>query len=120
MAITVKTSQIGAPPICRGGWLDALRFIVASLMVIHHYQLAAPIPLVQLHPVFERGYLLTNFFLIDSGYVLARIYGNSVAAGRMGLGDFLSKRFLRLVPAHLCCHQRGSAPPRRICHRNGA
>jgi peptidoglycan/LPS O-acetylase OafA/YrhL len=101
MAKAATSSQIGAPPISRGGWLDALRLIVACLMVVHHFQKAAPVPLEALHPVFERGYLLTNFFLIDSGYVLARIYGAQVADGRMGLGAFFRKRLLRLVPAHL-------------------
>jgi peptidoglycan/LPS O-acetylase OafA/YrhL len=101
MTMPAATSRFGAPPIQRGAWLDALRFIVACLIVVYHYQAAAPVPLVQLHPVFGRGYLLTDFFLIDSGYVLARIYGAQVAAGRMTLGTFFRKRFLRVVPAHL-------------------
>jgi peptidoglycan/LPS O-acetylase OafA/YrhL len=55
-----------------------------------------------LHPVFERGgFLLTNFFLIDSGYVLMRVYGGSVAGGRISAGDFFAKRFLRVWPAHI-------------------
>ncbi len=89
------------PAIARGGWLDALRFIVAFLIIVHHFELAAPIPLKDFHPVFERGYLLTNFFLIDSGYVLARIYGAAHLNGGQGLGEFLRKRFLRVFPAHL-------------------
>lgn len=90
------------PRIERGGWLDALRFIVACLIILHHFELAAPIPLAEFHPVFERGgFLLTNFFLMDSGYVLARVYGDQVAAGRMRAGEFFRKRFLRVVPAHL-------------------
>lgn len=87
--------------IARGGWLDALRFIVAFLIIIHHYQLAAPVPLMEFHPIFERsGYLLTNFFIIDSGYVLMRVYGARVAAGRMAPLAFFKKRFLRVTPAH--------------------
>jgi peptidoglycan/LPS O-acetylase OafA/YrhL len=87
--------------IARGGWLDALRFIVAALLIVHHYQLAAPIPLMALHPLFERsGYLLTNFFIIDSGYVLMRVYGARVAGGRMAPLDFIKKRLLRVTPAH--------------------
>lgn len=89
------------PAIMRGGWLDALRFIVALLIIIHHFELAAPIPLKAFHPVFERGYLLTNFFLIDSGYVLARIYAAAHLEGTQSLGEFFRKRFLRVVPAHL-------------------
>jgi len=89
------------PPIQRGGWLDAMRFVVASLIIVHHYQLAAPIPLASLHPVFERGYLLTDFFLIDSGYVLGRVYGQRVGAGQMSWADFFRKRAVRVCPAHL-------------------
>jgi len=90
-------------PIVRGGWLDALRFIVASLIILHHFQMSAPVPLAEgVHPVFERGgFLLTNFFLIDSGYVLMRVYGASVARGSMSAGDFFLKRYLRVLPAHL-------------------
>jgi peptidoglycan/LPS O-acetylase OafA/YrhL len=90
-------------PIARGGWLDALRFIVAGLIILNHFQDSGPIALAEgLHPVFERGgFLLTNFFLIDSGYVLMRVYGGSVAGGRMSAGDFFAKRFLRVWPAHI-------------------
>ncbi|HEV2081893.1 MAG TPA: acyltransferase [Brevundimonas sp.] len=89
--------------IARGGWLDALRFIVAFLIILHHFQAAGPAPLAEaLHPVFERGgFLLTNFFLIDSGYVLMRVYQEAMGRGRMSPGDFVLKRVLRVVPAHL-------------------
>lgn len=89
--------------IARGGWLDALRFIVAFLIILHHFQAAGPAPLAQvINPIFERGgFLLTNFFLIDSGYVLMRVYGAAVGKGRLSPGDFFLKRFLRVVPAHL-------------------
>ena len=103
MAWTAISSRNETPPIARGGWLDALRFIVASLIILHHFQAAGPVPLAELiNPVFERGgFLLTNFFLIDSGYVLMRVYGPSVGSGRMSAGDFFAKRFLRVYPAHL-------------------
>lgn len=103
MIRTVISTRNETIPIVRGGWLDALRFIVAGLIILHHFQGAGPIALAEgLHPVFERGgFLLTNFFLIDSGYVLMRVYGASVAAGRMSGGDFFLKRYLRVVPAHL-------------------
>ena len=92
----------GSPPIQRGGWLDALRFIVAFMIILHHFQGAAPVALEALHPVFERGgFLLTNFFLIDSGYVLARVYAERVAGGGMSHADFARKRFTRVIPAHL-------------------
>lgn len=103
MAWTAISTRNETPPIVRGGWLDALRFIVAALIILHHFQGAGPAVLAEdLHPVFERGgFLLTNFFLIDSGYVLMRVYGGSLAGGRMSAGDFFAKRFLRVWPAHI-------------------
>ena len=103
MGWSVFSSHNEPPPIMRGGWLDALRFIVASLIILHHFQASAPIPLAEgVHPVFERGgFLLTNFFLIDSGYVLMRVYGRAVGSGRMSKTDFFIKRALRVYPAHL-------------------
>lgn len=103
MAWTAISTRNETVPIVRGGWLDALRFIVAGLIILHHFQGAGPVALAESwHPVFERGgFLLTNFFLIDSGYVLMRVYGASVASGRMSAGDFFLKRYLRVLPAHL-------------------
>ncbi|WP_395944374.1 acyltransferase family protein [Brevundimonas sp.] len=103
MPWTVISTRNETTPIARGGWLDALRFIVAFMIILHHYQAAGPVPLEEaIHPVFARGgFLLTNFFLIDSGYVLMRVYGAAVDKGRMSPGDFFLKRFLRVVPAHL-------------------
>ncbi|RZJ38855.1 MAG: acyltransferase, partial [Brevundimonas sp.] len=61
MPWTVISTRNETVPIVRGGWLDALRFIVASLIILHHFQMSAPVPLAEgLHPVFERGgFLLT-------------------------------------------------------------
>ena len=103
MAWTAISTQNGTTPIARGGWLDALRFIVACLIVVHHFQAAGPHALAEtVHPMFEvSGFLLTNFFLMDSGYVLMRVYGEQVRKGSMSAGDFVLKRVLRVVPAHL-------------------
>jgi peptidoglycan/LPS O-acetylase OafA/YrhL len=103
MAWTAISTRNETPPIVRGGWLDALRFIVAGLIILHHFQGAGPVVMAEhWHPVFERGgFLLTNFFIIDSGYVLMRVYGGSLAGGRMSAGDFFLKRYLRVLPAHL-------------------
>lgn len=103
MAWSAISSRNEPPPIMRGGWLDALRFIVASLIILHHFQAAGPHALAEtIHPVFERGgFLLTNFFLIDSGYVLMRVYGAAVGQGRLSPTDFFLKRALRVWPAHL-------------------
>lgn len=103
MPWTAISTRNETPPIARGGWLDALRFIVASLIILHHFQAAGPAPLAEIiNPAFERaGFLLTNFFLIDSGYVLMRIYGRSIADGQLTPGEFFIRRVLRVWPAHL-------------------
>lgn len=85
----------------RGGALDALRFAAALLIVLYHYGSEAPIALADLHPAFSRGYLATDFFLILSGFVLGRAYGDQILSGRIGLFRFLQKRLTRLWPAQL-------------------
>lgn len=84
----------------RGAWLDFMRFSVACLLVLYHFHQAGPVSLETFHPVFGRGFLLTDFFLLDSGYVLARIYATRVGT-KMTYGEFVRKRFLRIVPGHL-------------------
>ncbi len=88
-------------PLTRGGALDLLRFLAAFFMVVYHYSNESPVPLGQVHPLFTRGYLATDFFLIVSGYVLGRIYGDRVTGANMGAGAFFLRRAQRLVPAHL-------------------
>eukprot|EP01030_Chromulinospumella_sphaerica_P019029 gene19029-18905_t len=85
----------------RGGALDLLRFLAAVLIVLYHFGQDAPVTLEALHPVFGRGYLATDFFLILSGYVLGRAYGGQVLSGRVGPARFLGKRIQRLWPAQL-------------------
>ncbi|HYE46558.1 MAG TPA: acyltransferase [Caulobacter sp.] len=85
----------------RGGALDALRFLAALLIVLYHYGQDAPVALEGLHPIFSRGYLATDFFLILSGYVLGRAYGRQVLEGRLRPAAFLGKRIQRLWPAQL-------------------
>jgi peptidoglycan/LPS O-acetylase OafA/YrhL len=102
MALFGITTEHGSAPIKRGGWLDILRFVVAVMIILHHFQAAGPFPLADWQPAFEvGGFLLTNFFLIDSGYVLARIYAERTVSGRVSAGEFFRRRFLRVVPAHL-------------------
>ena len=72
-----------------------LRFAAGSLIILYHFREAAPLPLGQIHPVFDRGFLLTNFFIIDSGYVLARIYGERLASGGIDVGAYARQRLLR-------------------------
>ncbi len=81
--------------------LDGLRFLAAGLIVLYHYQSEGPWPLDRLSPVFLRGYLATDFFLILSGYVLGRAYGRKVATGTVSDERFLLLRVMRVWPAHL-------------------
>ena len=85
----------------RNALLDALRFLAALLIVVFHYASEGPRPLEQVSPIFLRGYLSTDFFLMLSGYVLGRAYGSKIAAGAISDEGFLAKRLLRVWPAHL-------------------
>ncbi|WP_156367735.1 acyltransferase [Brevundimonas sp. Leaf363] len=85
----------------RGGALDALRFVAALFVVIFHFGDQAPIALSSIHGFLGRGYLATDFFLMLSGFVLAKAYGSAVASGRVSLGRFWSKRFVRCYPTHI-------------------
>lgn len=85
----------------RGGALDALRFFAALFVLVFHYGDQAPVALSQLHGFFGRGYLATDFFLLLSGFVLARAYGDAVVNGAISHGRFFAKRLARNYPAHL-------------------
>ena len=85
----------------RGGALDALRFLASFLIVLYHFGAEAPVRLWLFHPVFARGYLATDFFLMLSGYVLGRAYGRGVAAGTVSGPEFLRRRLTRIWPGHL-------------------
>ncbi|WP_425995793.1 acyltransferase family protein [Caulobacter sp. DWR1-3-2b1] len=107
MSKAPQTSRIGARELvkardlARGGPLDALRFFAAFFMVIYHYAEQAPVSLFAIHPALGRGYLATDFFLMLSGYVLGRAYGDRVASREVGDREFLLKRFARVWPSHL-------------------
>lgn len=98
-SFTPSDASPSRPP--RGGALDALRFAAALFVVIFHFGDEAPVPLQSFHPFLARGYLATDFFLILSGFVLAKAYGAAVASGAVSLGRFWSKRFVRCYPTHL-------------------
>jgi peptidoglycan/LPS O-acetylase OafA/YrhL len=84
----------------RGGALDILRFGAALLIVLYHFGAEAPIRLELLHPVYARGYLATDFFLMLSGFVLGRAYGRQVTGGRISDSRFWIKRVGRIWPGH--------------------
>lgn len=90
-----------ATGLTRGGALDALRFAAAAFITLYHFgQDEAPRPLGDFVPAFERGYLATDFFLLLSGYILARTYGPRLLSGRTETGAFMVRRVARLWPAH--------------------
>ena len=87
--------------ITRGGALDALRFVAALFVVVFHYRTTAPIPLQDLHLVWSRGHLATGFFILISGFALARTYGAPLLSRRLSPVRFWAKRFWRIYPAHI-------------------
>lgn len=96
-----KPLPLAPLPLTRGGPLDALRFMAAFCMVLYHYSFEAPVELAKVHPIWGRGYLATDFFLIVSGYVLGRIYGERVSSASMSNLGFFQRRATRVAPAHL-------------------
>lgn len=91
----------GGGTAARGGAIDALRFLAAGFIVLFHFGWKAPVPLDRVHEMFGRGYLATDFFLLLSGFVMARAYGGAVADGSLRLGAFMGRRLARIYPAHL-------------------
>ena len=85
----------------RGGGLDALRFAASLFVVLFHFGDQAPVPLHAVHDIWARGYLATDFFLMLSGFVLARAYGRGLETGRIAPMSFWLKRFARSYPTHL-------------------
>lgn len=89
------------PLLSRDGPLDALRFLAALFIVLYHVAERAPVSLFSLSPAFGRGYLATDFFLMLSGYVLARTYGPRVMSADVDTLGFLKRRVQRIWPSHL-------------------
>ena len=93
--VSVATGQPGA------GSLNVLRFLAAAFIVVFHYASHAPLALTGWPPVLRQGWLATDFFLMLSGYILSRVYGERVASGRIAPRQFVVRRFMRLWPAHV-------------------
>ena len=96
-----ENSHSGTAPPVRGGALDLLRFLASFFIVVYHYGSDAPFDLVKIHPVFLRGHLATDFFLLLSGYVLGRAYGPRLREGRITAFNFWLRRVVRVWPCHL-------------------
>ena len=101
MSDTASMSLNGPRALTRGGVLDLLRFVAALFIVLYHVAERAPVSLFAVHPAFGRGYLATDFFLMLSGFVLARTYGPRVLSQGVGTREFLKRRLLRIWPPHL-------------------
>ena len=95
-----RTDHSGTPG-ARSAPLDVLRLLAAVLIVLFHFKDDGPIELYLGHPILQRGYLATDFFLILSGYVLGRSYGPKILAGLVSDDRFVLRRILRVWPAHL-------------------
>lgn len=96
----MSSSTVQHQPI-RGGGLDLLRFLASVFVVLFHFGPEAPIALGQMHDIWARGYLATDFFLMLSGFVLARAYGAKLNSGQLKPLEFWLKRFARSYPTHL-------------------
>jgi peptidoglycan/LPS O-acetylase OafA/YrhL len=90
-----------AQPRAGGASLDVLRFMAASFILLFHYGSTAPVSLATLLPVFQQGWLATDFFLLLSGYILSRAYGQRLVTSHMRRTHFFLRRFARLWPSHI-------------------
>lgn len=80
--------------------LDALRGIAALGVVVYHYGAhfgSRPLDII-LHPFYNAGFLLVDFFFVLSGYVLARAYWKNSRQGRIAYNVWA--RVARLYPLH--------------------
>lgn len=89
--------------------LTALRGLAAFWVVIFHIDvslyyrdLGALLPRGDTG-IFSRGYLWVDFFFLLSGFIIAHVYGASLAGPNKAraIGHYLWARFTRLYPLHL-------------------
>ena len=84
-----------------GASLDVLRFVAAAFILLFHYGQSSPVALARLSSVFGDGWLATDFFLLLSGYILSRAYGERLMTSKMRRTHFFLRRFARLWPSHM-------------------
>jgi len=75
--------------------MDAGRGIAALVVVLYH------VPLALRGEAFDSGDLAVDFFFALSGFVLAHVYNEQLASGRMSLWKFMTARLVRLYPLYL-------------------
>ena len=93
--------------------------------VLYHYKDEGPLWLDDVHPIFTRGYLATDFFLMLSGFVLGRVYGAQVLDRQLGGLQFWLRRAGRVWPGRTipsisaCRAGRCTRSCRRLPSRRG-
>lgn len=89
--------------------LTSLRGIAALWVVLFHIdvsiyyrELGALVPR-ELTGIFSKGYLWVDFFFLLSGFIIAHVYGTSLAGPNkvQSIKQYLWARFSRLYPLHL-------------------
>ena len=76
--------------------LDALRGVLALLVVLFHLPVASHLRDL---PLVMHGYLVVDYFFVLSGFVIAHSYGQRINDGPQAR-DFLIKRVARVWPLH--------------------
>lgn len=84
----------------KGMILAALRFFVSMYIVIYHMLVVAPWDMRAVSPVFSKGWIGTDFFIILSGFIIALAYKSRLETGKLAVGEFMLGRVLRLWPPH--------------------
>ena len=72
--------------------LQSLRFVFAVVIFLHH-----------LGVLEAGGSCGVSFFLVLSGFVMAKGYGGKVSASGFSFRHYMEKRLVRLYPLHLVC-----------------
>lgn len=83
--------------------LTSLRYIAAVWVVFFHFKQYFPQSGLESLPLLQLGYLGVDFFFILSGFVLAHVYLDKIAARRFDYWGFVVRRFARVYPMHLLC-----------------
>lgn len=80
--------------------LTGLRFWAALWVVLFHFRGYAGVEAIQTSAL-TKGYLGVDLFFILSGFVLAHVYGQSLADGTYRHLPFIKKRIARVYPMHI-------------------